>query len=137
MKKQTIRCPYCGSTAILKNASVVYGNKASGGSKLYICSRYPTCDSYVGVHTNTNIPKGTLANKSLREKRILTHRTFDLIWKRGILTKSEAYHWMADKFGLNSKQAHIGNCSEYMCDQLIYESKKVLCNNHMLLKAAS
>ena len=26
MKKQTIRCPYCGSPAILKDASYVYGS---------------------------------------------------------------------------------------------------------------
>lgn len=136
MKKHTIRCPYCGGTAVLKDAAFVYGNKSHGG-KLYVCSNYPVCDAYVGVHSDTTIPKGTLANKSLREKRIQAHRAFDQIWKRGILTKPEAYHWIADKFGLNTKQAHIGNFSEYMCDQLIRESKKVLYNNRTLLRAAS
>ena len=135
MKKQIIRCPYCGSTAVLKDASFVYGNKSHGG-KVYVCSHYPECDSYVGGHADTNIPKGTLANRSLREKRILAHRTFDQIWKRGILTKHEAYHWIADKFCLDSTQAHIGKFSEYMCDQLIYESRKVLNNNRSWLRAA-
>ena len=36
---------------------------------------------------------------------------------------------MADKFCLNPKDAHIGNFSDYMCDQLIQEASKVLHNN--------
>ena len=54
MKQKPIRCPYCGSTAILKDASYVYGSKSKGG-KVYVCSRYPECNSYVGVHPGTNI----------------------------------------------------------------------------------
>ena len=46
MKQKPIRCPYCGSTAILKDASYVYGSKSKGG-KVYVCSRYPECNSYV------------------------------------------------------------------------------------------
>ena len=69
MKQKPIRCPYCGSTAILKDASYVYGSKSKGG-KVYVCSRYPECNSYVGVHPGTNIAKGTLADKQLRFKRI-------------------------------------------------------------------
>lgn len=74
MKQKPIRCPYCGSTAILKDASYVYGSKSKGG-KVYVCSRYPECNSYVGVHPGTNIAKGTLADKQLRFKRIQAHQT--------------------------------------------------------------
>lgn len=136
MKKRKLRCPYCGSYAVLKDASFVYGNNSRGG-KVYACSHYPACDAYVGVHVGTTIPKGTLANKALREKRILAHRIFDQIWKQNILTKSEAYHWIADKFGLDCTHAHIGKFSEYMCDQLICESKRVLLNNRISLQTAS
>lgn len=128
MKKQTIRCPYCGGTAILRNASYVYGDKSRGG-QVYVCSHYPICDSYVGVHPGSVIPKGTLANKELRQKRIQAHQTFDQIWKQRILSKPDAYRWIADKFCLNTRQAHIGYFSSYMCDQLIAESMKVLHNN--------
>lgn len=128
MKNQTIRCPYCGSPAILKDASYVYGDKSRGG-RVYVCSHYPRCDSYVGVHPGTNLPKGTLANKELRLKRIQAHQIFDQIWKQKILTKADAYRWIADKFCLNDSQAHIGHFSNYMCDQVIIESAKVLHNN--------
>ncbi len=136
MKKQRIRCPYCGSTAILRDASYVYGNHSKGG-QLYVCSHYPACNAYVGVHPGTKIPKGTLANKTLRQKRILAHTIFDQIWKQGILSKQEAYRWIADTFCLSKRQAHIGNFSDYMCDQLIQESQKVLRYNHIPLPLAS
>ena len=48
MKKQIIRCPYCGSPAILRDTSYVHGKNAWEG-KLYVCSRYPVCNSYVSV----------------------------------------------------------------------------------------
>ena len=118
MKQKQIRCPYCGSIAILRDASYVYGNKAKDG-KLYVCSHFPQCNSYVGVHPGTTNAKGKLANKELRQKRI----------------QSEAYRWIADKFCLTAKEAHIGEFSTYMCDQLILESMKILENNHIPLRA--
>mgnify|MGYP001024368657 FL=1 len=136
MKQKPIRCPYCGSTAILKDASYVYGSKSKGG-KVYVCSRYPECNSYVGVHPGTNIAKGTLADKQLRFKRIQAHQTFDQIWKNHILSKSDAYRWIADKFCLTAKEAHIGEFDLYMCEQLICESMKILRNNHIPLRATS
>ena len=135
MKKQTIRCPYCGSTAILKDASYVYGPNAYSG-KVYVCSHYPACDSYVGVHPGTRLPKGTLANRALRKKRIRAHQVFDQIWKQEILSKPDAYRWLADKFCLETRQAHIGKFSDYMCDQLIKEASRVLRNNHIPLSLA-
>lgn len=106
MKQKQIRCPYCGSIAILRDASYVYGNKAKDG-KLYVCSHFPQCNSYVGVHPGTTNAKGKLANKELRQKRIQAHRVFDQIWLNHIFTKSEAYRWIADKFCLTAKEAHI------------------------------
>ena len=135
MKKQTIRCPYCGSPAILKDASYVYGHHSSGG-KVYVCSHYPACDSYVGVHQGTSLPKGSLANPTLRKKRIQTHQIFDQLWRKGIFSREEDYRWIGDKFCLQTRQAHIGNFSDYMCDQLIQEASKVLQNNHIPLGMA-
>lgn len=135
MKRQTIRCPYCGSPAILKDASYVYGHHSSGG-KVYVCSHYPACDSYVGVHQGTSLPKGSLANRTLRKKRIQAHQIFDQLWRKGIFSREEAYRWIGDKFCLQTRQAHIGNFSDYMCDQLIQEASKILQNNHVPLGMA-
>lgn len=135
MKKQTIRCPYCGGPAILKDASYVYGDSSYGG-KVYVCSRYPACDSYVGVHPGTVRPKGSLADSSLRKKRIRAHQIFDQLWQQGIFSRQESYRWLADKFCLEIHQAHIGKFSDYMCDQLIHEASKVLQNNHIPIRMA-
>lgn len=128
MKKKPIRCPYCGGTAVLRDASYVYGGE-SGHKHLYVCQHYPECNAYVGVHEGTLIPLGTLADSELRNKRIRAHQTFDRIWKNGILTKKNAYRWMQDIFCLTEQQAHIGCFSGYMCDRLIEESRKVLQNH--------
>ena len=47
-KKQP-RCPYCGSVAHLRPASEIYGDPNHPG-KLYVCSRYPVCNSYVATY---------------------------------------------------------------------------------------
>lgn len=67
MKQKQIRCPYCGSIAILRDASYVYGNKAKDG-KLYVCSHFPQCNSYVGVHPGTTNAKENWQTKSFGKK---------------------------------------------------------------------
>lgn len=120
MKRVTIKCPYCGAQAMLRPASVVYGNAAkSKESHLYICSRWPKCDAYVGAHKKDLSPMGTLANGDLRHKRILAHRALDTLWKSGHMEKWQAYVWLQAKLGLNSQQTHIAKFSEFMCDQVI------------------
>ena len=128
IKYKKVKCPYCGSTAVIREGSYVYGEK-SWTKLLYVCSQYPKCDSYVGVHENTKEPKGSLANSELRGRRIEAHKVFDAIWKQGIMDRNSAYKWLCDKFGMNRSQAHIGKFSEYMCNRVIDECNKVLCNN--------
>lgn len=127
-KSKQVKCPYCGSIAVLRDGSYVHGDDNRVG-KLYVCARYPTCNSYVGAYERTHMPMGTLANGELRHKRIEAHRIFDRLWRQGVMTRSGAYQWIQCKFGLNNKQAHIGNFSEYMCDELMAECRKALQAN--------
>lgn len=133
MKKVKIRCPYCGAHAVLRSSKAVYQSKAKPGRHLFVCARYPLCDSYVGAHEGTLLPMGTLANGDLRNKRIQAHRAFNRLWESGTMKKWQAYRWMQAKFGLCSQQAHIAMFSEYMCDQLIAECDKAA--SHMKLTA--
>lgn len=130
MKKKQIKCPYCGSLAVLRKASYVYGDHALE-EHLYVCTRYPQCDAYVGVFQGTHRPKGTLANGELRHKRIQAHKVFSKLWTAGIMTKKQAYRWMQWKFGLSSVQAHIGRFSERQCEELIAASREALRNNQV------
>ena len=45
------------------------------------------------------------------------------------MTKKNAYRWLQDIFAMTSEQAHIGQFSDYMCGQVILESKRVLENH--------
>lgn len=130
MKQQKMKCPYCGRQAVLRDASYVYKEHAIE-KLLYVCSGYPECDAYVGVHAGSMRPKGSLANGDLRHKRIETHRLFDALWKNGIFSRKDAYRWMQDTFSLTSSQAHIGLFSDYRCECLMNECRKVLQNNHV------
>ena len=113
-KRKQIRCPYCGAKATLRPSSAVYGDAAKNDGYLYVCDRYPKCDSYVGAH-----------------KRIQAHKAFDWMWKSGLMTKWQAYKWMQGKLDLSDEQAHIAMFSEYMCDRLIAECNKAYANQQM------
>ena len=120
MKQKPIKCPYCHANASLCPASVVYGlNRRSQGKFLYLCDRWPACDAYVSAHDRTHRPMGTLANGDLRHKRILAHRALEQLRQSRHMEKWEVYIWLQAKLGLDERQAHIGQFSEWMCDEVI------------------
>ena len=46
MKQTRIHCPYCGSLATLRPASVIHGlSDISAGTYLYVCRRWPAARS--------------------------------------------------------------------------------------------
>lgn len=130
--KKKIICPYCGAKAIMREGSYVYGDRAIK-EFLYVCSNYPKCDSYVGVHTKSKKPLGSLADAELRNKRIRTHKLFDQIWKNDIMTRKEAYRWLEYFMGLPKNEGHIANFSDYRCELLMDKCKQVLKNNNIIL----
>ena len=49
MKRINIKCPYCGSQAFLRPASVVHEH-AVPGEEVYVCARFPACDAVSYTH---------------------------------------------------------------------------------------
>lgn len=125
MNPSGMRCPYCGSTVVLRSADGIYQDN-SRKAMLYVCSHYPQCDTYVRTHPGTTIPVGELANRELRVLRNRAHHYFDQLHHRGLMTKQEAYLWLAALLQVPLSQAHIGYLGEYYCSQVINESRKVL-----------
>jgi len=123
MKQVNIKCPYCGSKALLRPASIVR-RSAALGDEVYVCARYPACDAYVSAHRDSRLPMGTLADKPLREKRRQAHAAFNHLWESRGMTKKEAYRWLQVQLGLPEREAHIARFSEYRCGQVID-----LCNS--------
>ena len=62
---------------------------------------------------------GTLANGDLRHKRILAHRALEQLRQSRHMEKWEVYIWLQAKLGLDERQAHIGQFSEWMCDEVV------------------
>lgn len=120
MKRVNIKCPYCGSRALLRPSSVVYGTKAvDPAAPYYVCAHFPICDAYVAAHKKTCLPMGTLANAELRRKRIQAHAALDCLWESGLMSKKQAYLWLQAKLGLPEQEAHIGRFSTFRCEQVI------------------
>lgn len=118
MKRISIKCPYCGSKALLRPASVVHG-RAAPGEEVYVCARYPACDAYVSAHRASRLPMGTLADKPLREKRRQAHIAMNQLWVGGMMSKKEAYRWLQIQLGIPEQEAHIGRFCEFRCVQVI------------------
>ena len=117
-QQRVVRCPYCGAVAVIRPASEIYQDERRK-DELYVCRNYPSCKAYVGIYPGTKTPMGVLANGDLRNLRIRAHRKFDRLWQSGIMSRQDAYRWMADYFCLPQKEAHIGMFSEYRCNELI------------------
>ena len=126
--RSSMRCPYCGSPVIYRSADGIYRDN-SRGTMLYVCSHYPECDAYVRVHTGTNIPVGSMANHELRTLRRTAHHYFDQLHTTGIMSKQQAYAWLADVLQLPRQQVHIGYFGDYYCQQVIRQAQKVLREN--------
>lgn len=131
MKQRKLKCPYCGAYAVCRPAKIVYGSSnLKNDSYLYVCSRWPECNAYVGTHRKNRQPLGTLANGDLRHKRILAHQALSDLQKIRHMSKGDAYIWLQAKLGLTKEQTHIGMFSEYMCDQVIALCRQALDFQH-------
>lgn len=119
VKKVHLTCPQCHSKALLRPASVVYGDRAkNSNAKVYVCARYPACDSYVSAHRRTARPMGTLADAALRRKRHEAHVELDRLWKSGLMSRKEAYHMIQLYLGIPSEDAHIAKFSMERCSEV-------------------
>ena len=120
MKRINIKCPYCGSRAYLRPASMVHGDHTDdAGAKLYVCARYPACDAYVAAHSDTLLPMGTPADRNLRRKRMEAHSELNRLIDSSLMTRKQAYRWIQVQLGLPEPEAHIAKFSELRCQKVI------------------
>jgi hypothetical protein len=113
---EKVICPYCNQQAEYKSTKEFYGRDYGGG--VYCCA---PCQAYVGTHKATGKPLGTLADRKTREWRLLAHARFDLLWKDGVMSRSDAYQWMQEAMGMTKEEAHIGNFGVEECERLVKE----------------
>jgi len=121
MKEKIIQCPYCAAAATLKDASVIY--KKPGLGKVYVCNNYPGCDSYVGVHEDTDQPKGSLANGKLRDLRKKVHAVIDPFWRDGSFDRRDVYRVFSQI--MNVRAFHVGELREEPAKAFIDDSEAI------------
>ncbi|AHB56378.1 hypothetical protein U769_15720 [Pseudomonas aeruginosa MTB-1] len=112
-------CPYCGSDVDLVNNSEIYRGKSYGDwPYAYRCANFNgDCDSFVGLHPDTDLPLGTLADKPLREARNRCKRPFERIWRDKLMKRTQAYEWLAEQLKIPKEQCHFGLFNIALCER--------------------
>jgi hypothetical protein len=111
------RYPFCGSRVSLIDSARVFG--CSYGF-IYLCDRFPYCDTRVRCHPKTSIPLGTLADKELRKWRSLAHRKFDPLWQCGVFfSRQAAYKWLSKVMRLPLEKTHVAMFDKRQCQRVI------------------
>ncbi|MCM1141059.1 MAG: DUF3268 family zinc-finger domain-containing protein [Muribaculum sp.] len=111
-------CPYCGNPTKLVSSSEIYGRDIGG--KYWYCK---PCQAWVGCYRGTSKAMGRLANKRLRKLKRQAHEALDPIWKKGIMSRSEAYRLFSRILGIPKENTHIGMFDEELCEKVIELSK--------------
>lgn len=99
------QCPYCDGPVELVANDAIYGRPFGDWPYAYHCA---PCGAMVGLHPETDIPLGTLANRDLREARVTNKQLFHRIKEQMGFTRSSAYLWLARKMGIDPNECHFG-----------------------------
>jgi len=104
----------------------MYREPGHYGGWEYRCENWKDgCPATLGCHPN-GAPLGTPTNGAGRNARIKAHAAFDVLWKHGLMSRGEAYAWLAKEMG--KQEAHIGQMSEEECDLVIRFVDRYLIN---------
>lgn len=128
--QKQVRC-HCGRLAVLRSAEGICQTHREG-EMIYVCSAYPACSSYVRARPDTLEPMGSLAWPELRKLRFEAHQVFDQLHQTGLMSKAQAYQWLAHTVQAPMGHAHIGHLGEHYCKVVIQESGKLLQNRQRL-----
>jgi len=97
------QCPYCNHEIVFTSNKELYG-KEYGNGKCYLCRN---CKASVGCHDNGK-PLGVLATKEMKVLKTACHDLFDIVWKKKLLGRGEAYRRMSILLGIEQNQCHFG-----------------------------
>lgn len=100
-------CPYCEGQVVLDSNDVIYRKRYGDWPFVYHCAG--DCDAYVGLHPNTDIPLGYLADRETREARKEAKAMFfEWLDLAGLRTqRNKAYPVLASAMGLPIDQCHF------------------------------
>lgn len=118
-----VTCEHCGSHVDLKRHREIYkdGQEFGDWPFNYVCRG---CGARVGLHPYTPYPLGSLATEAMRDARKRCKAAFENLWRgpRAVMTRREAYDWLASQLGIEPAQCHWG-----LFDVALCERAKVVC----------
>jgi len=106
-------CAECGGEMILRD---------SEHGLFYGCTNFPRCDGTHTAHKQTGKPMGIPADKSTKRWRMAAHGVFDVLWKGKVMTRHQAYAWLAETMEMSHEEGHISRLDKYQCKVVIREA---------------
>jgi len=127
--KPPTECDCCGTSGVrLVGNEEVYGKPYGLWPYCYVC---PHCRAYVGLHPETDLPLGFMADSFIRDARKAAKAPFQCICrvkyesiqdcydvkrermvKRKIINRSAAYEWLSKATGIEPKLCHFAMMDE-------------------------
>lgn len=105
-----LTCDCCDSEDVeLTTNDRIYGKQYGEWPYIYLCLE---CDAAVGCHPLTYNPLGKLASPETRALRKAAHQSFDTLWRQGLMTRTDAYEWLASALRLKPDECHISMLSD-------------------------
>jgi hypothetical protein len=105
MADDSPRCIECGSETDKATGAQIYPHRPDLKRKHFWLCR---CGAYCGCHNNTWRPLGYPCGPETRKARMAAHEGFDHLWRGGLMTRSDAYAWLAEAMRLPPEECHIG-----------------------------
>lgn len=101
-------CNLCGGKVVYTSNAVVYGREYGSG-RCYLCTQ---CGAFVGTHRPwPREALGILADKPMRELKVVCHGLFDAYWKgkpKARKKREDLYAWLAGQLGIPLELCHFG-----------------------------
>lgn len=99
-------CNVCGTAAVNPIGNhAIYGRPYGDWPYIYLCLE---CKAYVGIHPETDLPLGTLADSDTRDMRKAAKSLFLKINQRHFKRKRDkSYAWLAEKMGIDRSVCHF------------------------------
>lgn len=102
------KCPYCNGPVTLDSNDAIYrGRRYGDWPYVYMCEG--SCDAYVGLHPNTDVPLGTIADRDTRDARKEAKQAFfdwqDLVGLRK--DRNMAYFKLAERMEVSIAECHF------------------------------
>lgn len=128
-RPERVECAYCKGSAELVTGDVIYPHRSDLRDKYFW--RCKPCRAWVGCHPpatserggigDGTVPKGRLADRELRDAKMLAHAAFDPLFRGGGISRRDAYRWLAQQLGKTKEDCHIGMFDVDECWRVVSE----------------